>query len=42
MQRYAHLADESLREAAATVARVIDLGDGREKRDQDRRTIPVP
>jgi len=40
--RYAHLADESLREAAATVAEVIDLGARREKRDQDLRTIPVP
>ena len=42
VQRYAHLADESLREAAATVAKVIDLGASREDCDEVRRTIPVP
>ena len=40
--RYAHLADETLRDAAAKVAEVIDLGTSRKKRPQDRRTIPVP
>ena len=43
VQRYAHLADESLREAAATVATVIDLGSACENgEEEDRRTIPVP
>jgi hypothetical protein len=43
VQRYAHLADERLREAAATVAKVIDLGSAREDReDEDLRTIPGP
>jgi hypothetical protein len=40
--RYAHLADETLREVAATVAEVIDIGSSRKERDHDRRTIPVP
>lgn len=40
--RYAHLADDSLRDAAATVAGVIDLGEKRREIDEDLRTIPVP
>ena len=40
--RYAHLADESLRDGAATVAKVIDLGASRQKNERDLRTIPVP
>jgi hypothetical protein len=40
--RYAHLADDSLRDAAATVAQVIDVGAKRRENDEDLRTIPVP
>lgn len=43
VQRYAHLADEGLRAAAATVATVIDLGSARrDGEDEDLRTKPVP
>ena len=35
--RYAHLADETLREGAATLARIIDKKDDRKGRDDDEK-----